>query len=77
MANKHYTLEEKIENLVTLAKAAGRYTEAETNAEGKADDYLQDARRSLLEAYETFCEWRHEEPYIVDEVKALRTASNR
>lgn len=63
---KTYTWEEKIESLVTLAKAAGRYTNAEAGT-----DYCKDAHRKLLDTYEDFCQWRHDEPYIVDEIKAL------
>lgn len=70
---KHYTWEEKIESLVTLAKAVGKYTDVETECVGverEADGY-KEAWRQLEEAYEDFCQWRHDEPYIVDEIKAL------
>jgi hypothetical protein len=60
------TWEEKIDSLVRLAKAAGRYTNAEPGT-----DYYRDARRELFDAYEEFCQWRHEEPYVVDEIKQL------
>lgn len=62
------TWEEKIESLAKLAKAAGRYTNNETE---RGTDYAEEARRGLLEAYEEFCGWRHDEPYVVDEIKAL------
>ena len=60
------TGEEKIESLVKLAKAVGRYTNAEPGT-----DYYNDARRALFTAYEEFCQWRHDEPYVVDEIKSL------
>lgn len=60
------TWEEKIESLVKLAKTVGRYTNAEPGT-----DYHNDARRSLLDAYEVFCQWRHDEPYVVDDIKTL------
>ncbi len=63
---KRYTWEGKIESLVTLAKAVGRYTNAEAGT-----DYHTDARKKLDEAYEEFCQWRHDEPYLVDEIKQL------
>jgi len=53
------TWEQKVESLVKLAKAAGRFI----NATPGTDDYHNDARRSMFEAYE--------EPYVVDEVNAL------
>ena len=65
-AGKKYTWEEKIDSLVTLAKAVGRYTNAEIGT-----DYYRDARLKLFYAYDDFCQWRHEEPYVVDEIKAL------
>jgi hypothetical protein len=61
-----YTWEEKIESLVVVAKAAGRYLNAEPGT-----DYAADARMRLLEAYDAFCLWRHDEPYVVDEIKTL------
>lgn len=60
------TWEEKIEILVKLAKAVGRYTNAEPGT-----DYHNDARRGLFDAYEEFCQWRHDEPYVIGEIKAL------
>lgn len=61
-----YTWEEKIECLVRLAKATGRYLNVEAGT-----DYYNDARQKLSDTYEWFCEWRHDEPYVVDEIKAL------
>ncbi len=66
MGGKEYTWEEKIESLVTLAKAVGRYTNTEPGTDG-----YREAGRQLEEAYEDFCQWRHDEPYVVDEIKAL------
>jgi hypothetical protein len=63
---KHYTWEEKIESLVKLAKAAGRYVNAEPGT-----DYCAEAYEKLKETYEQFCQWRHDEPYVVDEIKTL------
>jgi hypothetical protein len=60
--------EEKIDSLVKLAKAAGRYINDETE---HGTDYAEDARSRLLEAYEEFCAWRHDEPYVVDEIKGF------
>lgn len=60
------TWEEKIESLVKLAKAAGRFLDAERGTEG-----YQVTREHLMSAYDEFCDWRHEEPYVVDEIKAL------
>lgn len=70
--SRRYTWEEKIESLVKLAKAAGRYINDETE---HGTDYAEDARRRLLEAYEEFCHWRHDEPYVVDEIKGLLAQS--
>ena len=67
MQDKRYTWEEKIESLVRLAKAAGRFL----NAEEVDSDYYKDARGHLFAMYAEFCEWRHDEPYVVDEIKAL------
>ncbi len=61
-----YTWEEKIENLVRLAKAAGCFLDAEAGT-----DYARDVRQKLDAAYQQFCDWRHDEPYVVDEIKAL------
>ncbi len=60
------TWEEKIDNLVKLAKAAGEVYNTDPRTQGRAD-----AMRSLFDVYEEFCEWRHEEPYVVDEIKEL------
>lgn len=67
------TWEQKIESLVTLAKATGRYLDAEEGmiSPSTGNDYYNDARRNVLDAYAEFCEWRHDEPYVVDEIKAL------
>lgn len=70
MAEKQYTWEEKINSLVALAKAAGTYINAYPGEPG-GDDYLKDAWKRLKDAYEEFCQWRHEEPYLVDELFAL------
>jgi hypothetical protein len=66
---KHYTWEEKIDNLAEIAKAVGSYLDEEVQTYGT--DYFHDVRRRLLAAYDTFCDWRHDEPYVVDEIKAL------
>jgi hypothetical protein len=66
MGEKHYTWEEKIESLVKLAKAAGRYVNSR-----EGTDYNEEAMFNLREAYDEFCQWRHDEPYVVDEIKAL------
>lgn len=69
---KPYTWEEKIESLVELAKAAGRYINSEETdllTPSTRSDYYHDARRAFREAYEEFCQWRHDEPYVVDEIK--------
>jgi hypothetical protein len=63
---KRYTWEEKIESLVKLAKAVGRFTNTDRGTEG-----YKVTREHLFNAYDEFCEWRHEEPYVVDEIKAL------
>lgn len=65
---KHYTWEEKIDSLVKLAKAAGRYI---NSRDEQGTDYNIEAMFSLRDAYEEFCEWRHDEPYVVDEIKML------
>jgi hypothetical protein len=61
-----YTWEQKIESLVTLAKAAGRFLNTDQGTEGH-----KATRGHLLAVYAAFCEWRHDEPYAVDEIKAL------
>ena len=66
---KHYTWEEKIDSLVKLAKVVGSYIEA--SREDPGSDGYKELRRKLLEAYDEFCEWRHDEPYVVDEIKEL------
>jgi hypothetical protein len=58
--------EEKIENLVKLAKAAGRYINSRDEL---GTDYNNEAMFNLRDTYDEFCEWRHDEPYIVDEIK--------
>jgi len=63
-----YTWEEKIDNLVKLAKAAGRYL---NSRDEQGTDYNEEAMFNLREAYDEFCEWRHDEPYVVDEIWAL------
>ncbi len=63
---KHYTWEEKIESLVKLAKAVGRFTNTDRGTEG-----YKVTREHLFAAYKEFCQWRHDEPYVVDEIKAL------
>ena len=65
---KPYTWEEKIDNLARLAKAAGRYINSRDEL---GSDYNEEAMFNLREAYEEFCQWRHEEPYVVDEIKEL------
>ena len=60
------TWEEKIDSLAKLAKAAGRFLNTDQGTAG-----YQEARGHLLAVYVEFCEWRHEEPYVVDEIKAL------
>lgn len=61
-----YTWEEKIETLVKLAKAVGRFTNTDRGTEG-----YKITREHLIRAYDEFCEWRHDEPYLVDEIKEL------
>src|SRR6266702_4186881 len=70
---KHYTWEEKIDNLAKLAKAAGRYINSRDEL---GSDYNNEAMFNLREAYEEFCQWRHEEPYVVDEIKELLVKEN-
>src|SRR6266567_1776201 len=65
---KHYTWEEKIDNLAKLAKAAGSYINSRDEL---GSDYNNEAMFNLRETYEEFCRWRHEEPYVVDEIKEL------
>src|SRR6266567_1290172 len=65
---KHYTWEEKIDNLAKLAKAAGSYINSRDEL---GSDYNNEAMFNLREAYEEFCQWRHDEPYVVDEIKEL------
>jgi len=65
---KRYTWEEKIDSLVKLAKAAGRYL---NSRDEQGTDYNEETIYNLREAYEEFCQWRHDEPYVVDEIKAL------
>lgn len=68
------TWEEKIESLVNLAKATGRFLNTETEPE---TDYSQDAHKRLHDAYKEFCDWRHDEPFVVDEIKqAIKNAPN-
>lgn len=64
---KHYTWEEKIDNLARLAKEIGVYLDVEREEPGS--DYCRDVRRRLTEAYEEFCQWRHDETWIVDEMR--------
>ncbi len=66
---KHYTWDEKIDSLVKLAKATGTYLDVVIEEPG-SDGHIE-ARRHLFDAYDEFCEWRHGEPYVVDEIKAL------
>ncbi len=70
---KHYTWEEKIDNLAKLAKAAGSYINSRDEL---GSDYNNEAMFNLREAYEEFCQWRHEEPYVVDEIKELLVKEN-
>jgi hypothetical protein len=66
------TWEEKIESLVKLAKVAGCFLNAEP---GTA--YSKDAHQSLHDAYKEFCDWRHDEPYVVDEInQVIKNAPN-
>ena len=69
MTEKRYTWEEKIDSLVKLAKIAGSYIEA--SREDPGSDGHKELRRKLREAYDEFCEWRHDEPYVVDEIWEL------
>jgi len=66
---KRYTWEEKIDNLVRMAKVVGTYLEVEIEDPGS--DGHKATREKLKETYLEFCEWRHDEPYVVDEIKAL------
>lgn len=71
---KTYTWEEKIESLVTLAKAAGDYINLPPNGEPGEIAHYNETRSKLREAYDAFCEWRHDEPYAIDEIKAALSA---
>jgi len=74
MSEKRLTWEEKIDSLVKLAKSAGRYINSEEIdllSPSTRYDYYRDAQRKFRDAYYEFCEWRHDEPYVVDEIKAL------
>lgn len=66
---KQYTWQEKIDNLVELAKAVGTYLKVEVEDPGT--DGHRDARTKLKDAYDTFCEWRHDEPFVADEIRML------
>jgi len=70
MAEQKMTWEPKVESLVRLAKATGRFINASPSEPG-TDDYYDDARKGVIAAYDEFCEWRHDDPYVVDEIKAL------
>ncbi len=72
---KRYTWEQKIDNLARVAKEVGVYLDAEIEAPGS--DYTCDTRRRLMAAYEEFCQWRHEEPCVIDEIKALIAQEER
>lgn len=76
---KRYTWEEKIDNLAALAKAVGRYLDAEEEMINPsiATDYYNDARGKLKDLYEEFCQWRHDERYVVDEIKLLLAQGQR
>lgn len=67
--NTSYTWEEKIENLVCMAKLIGTYLEVER--EEPNSDGHRETRRHLKDAYEEFCAWRHDAPYVVDEIRTL------
>lgn len=60
----NYTWYDKVNNLVKLAKAVGDLLEVEIEEPGS--DGHKEARQKLKEAYEEFCQWRHDEPDIVD-----------
>ena len=64
MSEKKRTWQEKLESLVTLAKSVGTYTNTDVGTEGRTT-----ARCALYDAYADFCEWRHEEPYVADEIQ--------
>ena len=64
-----YTWEMKIDNMAKLAKEVGSYLEV--SREDPGSDGHKDARRRVKDAYDEFCEWRHDEPYVVDEIRAL------
>jgi hypothetical protein len=67
---KHYTWEEKIDSLAKLAKAAGAFLHLLDEKEYDSLTYKK-RHQDVSDAYEEFCEWRHEEPYVVDEIKKL------
>ena len=61
--------EQKIDALVRIAKEVDVYLDAEIQA--PRSDYTHDVRMRLIEMCEEFCQWRHDEPYVVDEIKGL------
>ncbi len=67
---KKYTWEEKIDSLVRLAKSTGTFLHLLDDKDYDSHTYKK-MRQNILEAYDEFCDWRHEEPYVVDEIKAL------
>lgn len=70
-----YTWEEKIENLLKMAKLVGTYLEVEIEVPGS--DGHKEIRRKLDNEYAAFCDWRHSDPYVVDEIKQLLTGEER
>jgi hypothetical protein len=52
---------EKWENLVRLAKAAGRMFDG--NEPGD-EQWQKEVREKIRKEYDDFCDWRHEEPYF-------------
>ncbi len=67
---KRYTWEEKIDGLAKLAKATGTFLHLLDEKDYDSQTYKK-MRQNIYEAYDEFCEWRHDEPYVVDEIKAL------
>jgi hypothetical protein len=64
-----YTWEQKIDQLVSMAKLIGTYLEVEREEPGS--DGHKETRGALKDAFEQFCDWRHDEPYVADEIKKL------
>jgi hypothetical protein len=64
------TWEEKIDSLVKLAKATGSFLHLIDDKDFDSHTYKK-MRQNIYDAYDEFCQWRHDEPYVVDEIKGL------